>query len=84
MFGKPAAPFFQAAAAKLQIAVDEILMIGDDVEVDVGGAQRAGMMGALVKTGKFRPADLQGTVIPDVVLDSVSSLPSFFSGLPTS
>ena len=84
VFGKPAAPFFQAAAAKLQIAVDEILMIGDDVEVDVGGAQRSGMMGALVRTGKFRPADLQGTVIPDVVLDSVSSLPSFFSGLPTS
>lgn len=79
VFGKPAAPFFQAAAAKLGIPAEEILMIGDDVEVDVGGAQRAGMMGALVKTGKFRPADLAGLVHPDVVLDSVASLPTWFS-----
>jgi phospholysine phosphohistidine inorganic pyrophosphate phosphatase len=83
VFGKPAAPFFQAAAAKLQVPAGEILMIGDDVEVDVGGAQRAGMLGALVKTGKFRPADLQGTVMPDVVLDSVASLPAWFSALPS-
>ena len=79
VFGKPAAPFFHAAAETLGILPQEILMIGDDVEVDVGGAQRAGMMGALVRTGKFRPSDLAGAVHPDAVLDSVASLPEFLS-----
>jgi ribonucleotide monophosphatase NagD (HAD superfamily) len=49
-------------------------MIGDDIEADVGGAQTAGLQGALVRTGKFRPADLDGTVRPDIVLDSVGDL----------
>ena len=34
----------------------------------MGGAQAAGLKGALVKTGKFRPADLEGDVRPHVVL----------------
>jgi phospholysine phosphohistidine inorganic pyrophosphate phosphatase len=74
-FGKPEAPFFDAAARKLGLPAGEVLMIGDDIEVDVGGAQRAGMKGALVKTGKFRPADLHGAIQPDVVLESIADLP---------
>jgi ribonucleotide monophosphatase NagD (HAD superfamily) len=31
-------------------------MIGDDAEADVGGAMAAGLMGVLVQTGKYRPA----------------------------
>jgi HAD superfamily hydrolase (TIGR01458 family) len=76
--GKPAAAYFQAAATKLGLTPEEILMIGDDVEVDVGAAQRAGLHGALVRTGKFRPADLNGPVKPDVVLDSVAALPGWW------
>ena len=75
VFGKPAAPFFHAAAEKLGMPPENILMIGDDIEVDVGGAQRAGLMGALVKTGKFRPSDLAHAVKPDVILESVAGLP---------
>jgi len=75
VFGKPAPAFFQAASEVLGVAAGEILMIGDDIEVDVGGAQRAGLRGALVKTGKFRAADLERVVRPDAVLDSVADLP---------
>jgi len=50
-------------------------MIGDDIEADVGGAQAAGLKGALVKTGKFHPADLQGAIKPDAVFDSIADLP---------
>jgi phospholysine phosphohistidine inorganic pyrophosphate phosphatase len=80
VFGKPAAPFFHGAAEKLGIAPRDILMIGDDLEVDVGGAQRAGLMGALVKTGKFRASDLERGVTPDALLDSIASLPAWLSG----
>ena len=76
--GKPAAPFFQAAAVKLGFDPAEILMVGDDIEVDVGGAQRAGLRGALVRTGKFRPADLMRATKPDFVLDSIVALPAWW------
>jgi phospholysine phosphohistidine inorganic pyrophosphate phosphatase len=75
VLGKPAAAFFQGAAERLGLPAGQILMIGDDIRADVGGAQEAGLKGALVKTGKFRPADLEGEVRPDVVLDSVEDLP---------
>jgi len=50
--------------------------VGDDVKTDVGGAQGAGLKGALVKTGKFREGDLSGDVRPDLVLASVADLPA--------
>jgi len=74
VFGKPARAFFEMASEKLCIAAADILMVGDDIEIDVAGAQEAGLKGALVRTGKFRPPDLDGAFKPDVVLDSVADL----------
>lgn len=78
VFGKPAPAFFEGAAASLGLPPSELLMVGDDIDADVGGAQRAGLAGALVRTGKFRPGDLEGTVRPDAVLDSVANLPEWW------
>jgi phospholysine phosphohistidine inorganic pyrophosphate phosphatase len=75
VFGKPAPAFFHAAAERLGVPRIEILMMGDDIESDVAGAQGAGMQAALVRTGKFREADLAGHVKPVVVLASVAELP---------
>ena len=81
VFGKPAEAFFSAAVAKLGVPAGDVLMVGDDIEVDVTGAQKSGLKGALVRTGKFRPADLTGTFHPDVVLGSVADLPACWSNL---
>jgi HAD superfamily hydrolase (TIGR01458 family) len=78
VFGKPAAAFFEGAAQRLGIEPSDILMVGDDIHTDIAAAQAAGMKGVLVRTGKFRPSDLSGTVQPDVVLDSVADLPSYW------
>jgi len=51
-----------------------VAMIGDDIETDVGGAQRAGIRGILVRTGKFREADLQSEIKPDAVINSIADL----------
>lgn len=83
VFGKPAAPFFLAAAERLGLPAESVLMIGDDVVGDVGGAQAAGLKGALVKTGKFRPADLEGDVKPHAVLDSIADLPHWWKPVTT-
>jgi len=79
VFGKPDVRFFLAASDRLGLSGSEVLMIGDDIDADVGGAQAAGLKGALVKTGKFRPADLGGTVRPDAVLDSIAELPDWWN-----
>jgi ribonucleotide monophosphatase NagD (HAD superfamily) len=79
VFGKPDARFFLAAIQRLGLEARKVLMIGDDIDADVGGAQAAGLKGALVKIGKFRPTDLEGTIRPDVVFDSIADLPNWWN-----
>ena len=55
VLGKPSSTFFTLAVEGLQCAVENVAMIGDDAEADVGGAMAAGLMGILVQTGKYRP-----------------------------
>jgi phospholysine phosphohistidine inorganic pyrophosphate phosphatase len=75
--GKPSRQFFLAAATSLAVAVSNILVVGDDVRSDVEGAQMAGARGALVRTGKFRDADVDDLELrPDLVLDSIADLPA--------
>ena len=78
VMGKPAKSFFEAALRELGTAAAETVMIGDDIRGDVAGAQAAGLTGILVRTGKFRPADLDGAVRPDAVLDSIAELPRWW------
>jgi ribonucleotide monophosphatase NagD (HAD superfamily) len=50
-------------------------MIGDDLWSDVDGAQRAGLQGWLVRTGKFRLDVLEKSgVKPDRLLNSIADL----------
>ena len=77
--GKPAATFFLQAAALLGLAPGDLLMVGDDLRADALGARRAGLRSALVRTGKFRPRDLETSDRPDWVLDSVRDLPSLLA-----
>jgi HAD superfamily hydrolase (TIGR01458 family) len=74
--GKPSPAFFSTALEGLGIPASGAAMVGDDIETDIGGAQRCGMKGILVRTGKFREDLLASSgVIPDFVIDSVADLP---------
>jgi phospholysine phosphohistidine inorganic pyrophosphate phosphatase len=74
--GKPSAPFFSAALQSLGLeASASAAMLGDDLWSDVQGAQRAGLQGWLVRTGKYREAALRDSGIqPDRILDSIADL----------
>ncbi|WP_433282173.1 HAD-IIA family hydrolase [Pseudonocardia xinjiangensis] len=78
VLGKPAAEFFAAALHSLGIPAAAAVMIGDDVESDVLGAQDHGLTGVLVRTGKFRPdaEDGVGGHRPQHVLDSIADVPA--------
>ena len=75
--GKPAPAFFAAALADLNAQPDGAVMIGDDIEADVGGAIAAGLRGILVRTGKYREDTLAASgVRPTEILDSIADLPA--------
>lgn len=73
--GKPAAAYFEAALASMEVPADRAAMVGDDIVNDVLGAQAAGLVGVLVRTGKFRPGDLERGA-PDHVVDSLADVPA--------
>ena len=55
--GKPSQDFFLQAVQHLHCKPDEVIMVGDDIQSDIAGAMQAGLMGCLVKTGKYREGD---------------------------
>ncbi len=74
--GKPAAEAFRAGLQALDRQAGQVAMVGDDVESDVLAAQRLGITGVLVRTGKFREDTLAGASgRPDHVIDSLADLP---------
>ncbi|MFJ3794173.1 HAD-IIA family hydrolase [Kitasatospora sp. NPDC090091] len=82
VLGKPAEAFFAGALAHLDAEPDEAVMVGDDIESDVLAAQRCGITGVLVRTGKAAPGGpRQSSGRPDHELDSVADLPDLLSRL---
>lgn len=82
VMGKPSAAFFARVLKDAGMCADEAVVVGDDLDSDIGGAQANGMRGLLVKTGKFRQAYLdQSSIRPDAVLGSIAELPLFVASL---
>ena len=78
VIGKPARGFYDQALAELGVPAARTVVVGDDLDADVRGAQAAGMAGVLVRTGKFRQADLdRAGLVPDAVIDSFAALPAW-------
>lgn len=75
IMGKPSLAFFQSAIHELGCPKEEIVMVGDDIDADVGGAQQCGIRGFLVRTGKYRQDYVAASpILPDGVLDSIAQL----------
>lgn len=75
LIGKPSPICYGMALQELGVTAAEAVGVGDRVESDVAGGRSVGMRTVLVRTGHFRPQDLEGPVQPDVVLDSLAGLP---------
>lgn len=67
--GKPSHFYFEQGMNALGMKPEEIVMIGDDLMSDVGGAQACGMRGIQVRTGKWRPDFEKMGVTPDLTAD---------------
>ena len=75
--GKPASGFFASVLADAGVEAGQAVMIGDDVETDVGGALAAGLAGVLVRTGKFREDRLRASgVRPTAIVNAIGDVPA--------
>ncbi len=86
VIGKPSPAFFRAAAAELLAGLPgaarhDLAMVGDDVFSDVLAAQRLGLRGVFVRSGKHGEAELaaagarrRGGGVPTAVADSLAAV----------
>lgn len=78
IMGKPTVAFFQQVLASADCSAHQAILIGDDIDSDVGGAQRLEIFAALVKTGKYRASyHAESKIQPDLVLESVAELAQY-------
>jgi HAD superfamily hydrolase (TIGR01458 family) len=82
ILGKPSAQYFAAALEALDADAAMTWMVGDDIEEDVAGAQAHGIRTVLVRTGKFRPDDVERSrTQPDAIVSSIAQLPEWLERL---
>jgi putative hydrolase of the HAD superfamily len=71
--GKPDARVYQHVLGELGVSADQAVMVGDDLERDVAGPQRAGMLGVWIdRAGAGVPAS--STIRPDRIIRSLTEL----------
>ena len=74
LIGKPSKAFYHLACADMGVEPSACVMIGDDIEGDIQGAQKAGLNAILVQTGKFAPKDLELGITPQKAIASIADL----------
>lgn len=80
VIGKPSRTFFEMGLSDLGLKANEVIMIGDDIDADIGGAQQASMRGILVQTGKHRSDMVESAKTqPDMVIRSIADLPDLIA-----
>ncbi len=78
VLGKPSPAYFAAALEAVDADPALTWMVGDDIEGDILGGHNHGLRTVLVRTGKFRPDDVERSrVQPDGIVSSIAQLPDW-------
>ncbi|MFX1495499.1 MAG: HAD-IIA family hydrolase [Promethearchaeota archaeon] len=75
IFGKPSIEFFNQALNKLNLTSSDCIVVGDDYESDIQGANNVGIKSILVRTGKgvhYKPSKKKTK--PFLIIDSFKSI----------
>ncbi len=79
IMGKPSKTFFKTGLGNLRLTPKDVVVVGDDITTDIVGAESMKMRSVLVKTGKFKPDQLENPIAkPTWVLESILELPRLF------
>jgi HAD superfamily hydrolase (TIGR01450 family) len=82
VLGKPSAEAMDVVSRVLGAAPEEILVIGDDINLESAMARRAGAVAGLVLTGTStlaKLAEAPADVAPEIVVNSMSELVDMFA-----
>lgn len=75
VMGKPERALFEMAAKQLQLDLSNLMMIGDNLETDIRGANAAGVLSVVVLTGITTETDIAASEVkPDVVVKDLPNL----------
>ncbi len=81
IIGKPEPRLFDLARERLGLTAEQILAIGDRIETDILGAQRAGIAAGLLLTGVTSSDQAEASEIkPDWIFDDLPSLTRELTG----
>ncbi len=77
VLGKPAREFYHGICRQLGVEPACTLMVGDDIESDIGGAKEAGLATMLVQTGKYREDFVHRTgITADLTVPTIADVPT--------
>ena len=77
LIGKPEQNFFNLAIEGMGLSKKEVLMVGDDIFADIGGAKNNSIPSIQVRTGKFQKKDETNSQLqPDYRINSIVDLPN--------
>ncbi len=83
LIGKPERYMFDIAVQKLGIAPEQTAMLGDRLETDILGGQRAGLKTILVTTGIDNEDTIPKKGIqPDAIFSGIAALTEYWAALP--
>lgn len=75
IIGKPEHAMFDVAVQRLGVPRERVLMLGDRLNTDILGANRAGLQSALLFTGVSTPAEAeQSTIKPTYIFEDIPAL----------
>ncbi len=78
--GKPSKDFFLMALSDIESEPARTVMVGDDIEGDIGGGLAAGIPSVLVRTGKYkRDLVAESGIEPTATIDSIVDLPALLA-----
>ena len=77
LIGKPEKNFFNLTIEDMELRKEEVVMIGDDIFADIGGAKNNSIPTIQVRTGKFQKKDETNSHLqPDYRINSIVDLPN--------
>ncbi|WP_298044920.1 HAD-IIA family hydrolase [uncultured Citricoccus sp.] len=85
VLGKPSAEAFQAICSRTHTQADQMLVVGDDLQLETLMARQHGAMAVLVTTGTHSRQDaalVEAEHRPDLILDSLDELADLLETAP--
>lgn len=76
--GKPYPYGFELTLASMNLSREHIVMIGDQVDTDIKGAQAVGLKTILLTTGEYWLHHMQGEIQADHTFDSIEKIVQVF------